>query len=58
MDVCKNYRRNMERCPCPSEDCANKGYCCDCVARHRAKGNLPVCLRGDEAPEDVSCALT
>jgi hypothetical protein len=24
---------------------ANHAKCCDCVANHRKKGNLPVCLR-------------
>jgi len=37
--------QNKKGCTCPSKDCENKGLCCDCVAYHRSKGNLPNCLR-------------
>ena len=36
---------NVKNCPCPATDCKNHSKCCDCVANHISKGNLPVCLR-------------
>lgn len=35
---------NERECICTNVGCKNHGRCCDCVANHRAKGNLPVCL--------------
>ncbi|MFH0964051.1 MAG: DUF6485 family protein [Planctomycetota bacterium] len=35
----------MKRCACTSKDCPNRGRCCECVAAHREKGELPACLR-------------
>ena len=45
MDECSKREENLAQCPCPSDDCERKGRCCECVATHRAAGNLPVCLR-------------
>ncbi|MDR2579512.1 MAG: hypothetical protein LBC85_00770 [Fibromonadaceae bacterium] len=42
---CPNLETNKERCPCPSTDCGNHGFCCECVANHRQRGDLPLCLR-------------
>jgi hypothetical protein len=36
---------NLANCACKSQDCARRGTCCECVAYHRSKGNLPACLR-------------
>ncbi len=36
---------NTQPCPCDSAGCPRHGKCCECVAYHRAQGNLPVCLR-------------
>lgn len=32
-------------CNCTNPECVRHGKCCDCVAYHHAKGELPVCLR-------------
>jgi hypothetical protein len=34
----------MTDCPCASA-CERHGNCCECVAHHFGKGNLPACLR-------------
>lgn len=34
----------MIDCPCTA-DCPRHGKCCECVANHAGKGNLPACLR-------------
>jgi hypothetical protein len=36
---------NKRECPCTNATCANHAKCCDCVARHVEKGDLPFCLR-------------
>ena len=35
---------NKHECHCPYTSCANHGKCCDCVANHRAQGNVPMCF--------------
>lgn len=30
-------------CTCTYEPCPRKGRCCECVAYHRDKGELPAC---------------
>lgn len=35
---------NTHECECTSS-CERHARCCDCVAYHKALGNLPVCLR-------------
>jgi len=34
---------NLQRCNCTYEPCSRKGMCCECVAYHRALGELPAC---------------
>ncbi|NPA15555.1 MAG: hypothetical protein GXO44_03280 [Deferribacteres bacterium] len=48
MKDCKNYRKNLENCNCTYEPCSKKGYCCECIAYHRARGELPACYFPDE----------
>lgn len=40
---------NAEACTCTYEPCSRKGLCCDCVAYHRACGELPGCFFTKEA---------
>ena len=40
---------NAKTCTCTYEPCQRKGVCCDCVAYHRAAGELPGCLFSKEA---------
>jgi len=42
MDCKKN--QNLKNCSCTYEPCPRKGLCCDCVAYHRALGELPGCF--------------
>ena len=42
---CPNLETNREGCTCPNKGCPNHGFCCACVAQHRAGGNAPLCLR-------------
>jgi len=36
---------NREQCPCTSENCERRGFCCDCLRAHLAKKSLPTCIR-------------
>jgi len=36
---------NKIKCVCKNTECENHSKCCECVARHIERGNLPVCLR-------------
>lgn len=40
---------NKAACSCTYEPCSRKGACCDCVAYHRAAGELPGCFFTPEA---------
>lgn len=39
---------NLADCTCGSATCPRRGKCCECVANHRAKGQLPGCLMPQE----------
>jgi hypothetical protein len=39
-----NVAANAAGCNCTYEPCARKGRCCECVAYHRAAGELPACF--------------
>ena len=39
---CKQ-KANAAQCNCSYEGCANHGICCQCIANHRAHGELPAC---------------
>ncbi|HOF42725.1 MAG TPA: DUF6485 family protein [Candidatus Moranbacteria bacterium] len=45
---CKK-EQNRENCPCSYPDCPRKGICCECVAYHRIKGQIPACFFPVEA---------
>ncbi len=45
---CPNKAKNLADCTC-SYSCAKKGLCCECVAHHRAKGQIPACFFSKEA---------
>lgn len=36
--------KNLKNCPCTYPDCPRKGKCCECIAHHRGKGELPGCF--------------
>ncbi len=42
MAECKK-EENLKGCPCTYPDCPRKGICCECIAHHRAKNQLPAC---------------
>ena len=40
---------NAGSCTCTYRPCPRKGICCDCVAYHRANGEVPGCLFSEAA---------
>jgi hypothetical protein len=36
--------KNSSSCPCTYEGCGRRGKCCECVAYHRDKKQLPGCF--------------
>ncbi len=40
---------NLERCNCTYEPCPRKGACCECLAYHLRKQELPGCCFPDDA---------
>jgi hypothetical protein len=42
---CVLRKEIMEYCNCTNTECERRGICCACVVNHKAKGNLPACLR-------------
>ena len=44
MADCPNLRENLADCTCTYSSCDKRGKCCECVAYHRAMGELPGCF--------------
>ncbi|MBD3249008.1 hypothetical protein GF336_03105 [Candidatus Woesearchaeota archaeon] len=47
MVECPNKEKNLERCNC-TYPCDRKGVCCECIAYHKARGELPACFFSEE----------
>lgn len=50
---CPNHDVNLQMCPCPSEDCDNRGFCCLCAQNHVSQGQKSFCMRDTERPADT-----
>lgn len=44
---CPNTAKNLAHCNCSYEPCARKGICCECIAYHRRRNELPACYFDD-----------
>jgi len=42
-------KENLKTCPCTYPDCSRKGICCQCLAYHQKRGELPACCFSPEA---------
>ena len=40
---CDNLDANAERCTCTALTCSRRGKCCECLAAHLSKQQLPGC---------------
>lgn len=43
MTAC-HEKDNLSHCSCTYDPCSRKGRCCECIAYHRGRGELPGCL--------------
>lgn len=50
---CKK-EENAQNCPCSYPSCPRKGFCCECVSHHRAKGGIPACFFPLEAEAETA----
>lgn len=41
---CAGKKINSERCTCTNTGCDKYGVCCECVAKHLAKRQVPGCF--------------
>ena len=57
MSECMNKSRNRENCNC-TYPCEKKGVCCECVAYHRRRGELPACYFSAEAEGTYDRSVT
>ena len=55
---CTELKKNLDRCGCTYIACSRKGLCCECVAHHRKKNEIPGCFfpPEDEKTYDRSLA--
>ena len=44
---CTNRERNIKNCNC-TYSCEKKGLCCECIAYHRSRRELPACYFSKE----------
>ncbi|MFA5430350.1 MAG: DUF6485 family protein [Candidatus Omnitrophota bacterium] len=44
MTDCLNRERNSANCACSYPGCGRRGLCCECVAYHRARKEIPGCF--------------
>jgi hypothetical protein len=53
---CNRKEENLERCNCTYQGCPRAGTCCQCIAYHRQKDELPACYfpKAAEATYDRS----
>lgn len=41
--TCARQKSGKHECPCTYSNCSRHGNCCECVAYHRGKDQLPAC---------------
>ena len=41
--------KNLKRCTCSYTACKIRGICCECIAKHLANKELPVCCFPEDA---------
>ncbi len=49
MADCKNRKKNIAVCNCTYAGCPRHGECCECVAYHRERDELPACYFDKDA---------
>ncbi|HHP50769.1 MAG TPA: hypothetical protein ENM97_02615 [Moorella mulderi] len=50
-------KKNLTLCTCTYAYCEKKGLCCECVAYHRSRGEIPGCFFPPEAEKTYDRSL-
>ncbi len=58
MASCPNQKQRLAECTCSYEPCSRKGICCECVAYHRDRGEIPGCFFSPEAEKSYDRSVT
>ncbi|MCD5405690.1 MAG: DUF6485 family protein [Desulfotomaculum sp.] len=48
---------NLKMCTCTYEYCNKKGLCCECIAYHRQRGEIPGCFFSADAERTYDRSL-
>jgi len=54
---CPNESRNNQRCNCTYSGCPRHGVCCECLAYHWSRKELPACLFPPEVEKTYDRSL-
>jgi len=57
-DACARQANGAADCPCTYPGCPRHGNCCQCVAHHRAKDQLPACYFSPEQERSFDRSIT
>jgi hypothetical protein len=52
-----NKKKNAAGCNCSWEPCSRKGLCCECLAYHWSRKELPACLFPDSVEKTYDRSL-
>lgn len=52
-----NGKKNLSQCNCSWEPCSRKGMCCECLAYHWSREELPACLFPDSVEKTYDRSL-
>ena len=55
--ACPDFEKNLENCGCTYAACSRKGMCCECIAHHRKKNQIPGCLFPEDAEKTYDRSL-
>jgi hypothetical protein len=54
---CAIIDKNLDRCTCTYVACSRKGICCECIAHHRKKNEIPGCLFPEDAEKEYDRSI-
>lgn len=57
MKTCVNKDSNMSKCNC-TYSCEKKGICCECIAYHRNRKELPACFFPDNVEKSYDRSVS
>ena len=58
MKSCSNKEINLKNCNCTYEPCSKKGICCECIAYHMKKDELPACYFSKDIERTYDRSIT